>query len=146
MPTAPKIVAAVLFGFVAWFASALVVPYLPPNTRLGWFHEVAALIGALMGWTLSGAWAGQGLRPAVGYGLTTMVATVFWCVFVFAGQEMIERSLQVRYHGPVEALTDMVKLMLDDTELMAKADVLIWLVVGALFSGIVTELSAREWT
>src|SRR5690606_7249461 len=61
MPTAAKLVAAIGFGFVAWFASALMVPYLPPNARLGWFHELAAVVGALMGWTMSGARAGGGI-------------------------------------------------------------------------------------
>ncbi len=68
MPTAPKIVAAVLFGFVAWFAASLVIPYLPPGTRIGWLVEVCAGIGALMGWTMSGRWPGRacGRRWATG--------------------------------------------------------------------------------
>ncbi len=86
------------------------------------------------------------MRAALGYGLTSMAAAVFWCLFIFAGEEMIERSLDVRYHGPIQAIGDMIRLFLDYARLMAQPDVLIWLVVGALFAGTVTELSARKWS
>jgi len=146
MPTASKVVAALIFAFIAWFASYLVIPYLPPNIRLGWLHEVCAAIGALMGWTMSGRRAGQGVRAAVSYGLTSVGLTVFWALLVSSAQEMIDRSLNLRYHGPVEALGDMMNLYADYAVLMAKPDVVIWLLVGAVFGGIVTELSSREWS
>jgi hypothetical protein len=35
--------------------------------------------------------------------------------------------------------------MLDYGMIMAKPDVIIWLVVGAIFGGVVTELASRQW-
>ena len=146
MPTGPKLVAALIFGFVAFFASGLIVPYLPQGTQLGLFHPVATGLGALMGWAMSGRHAGEGISHALGYGLTTVALTVFWGLVVFATDEMIDRSIHLRYDGPVQAVREMVRLMLDFAVIMAKPDVLIWLLAGALVGGVLTEMSWRKWT
>ncbi len=146
MPTAPKLVAAIIFGFVAWFAASLIIPYLPPGTRIAWVPEGSAAIGVLMGWFTSGAKAGAGIGSGLGYGLTTVALIVFWGLFVFAGEEMLDRSLNVRYDGPIQAISDMIMLMLGYGQVMAKPDVIVWLLLGAVFGGVVTELSARRWS
>lgn len=145
MPTAPKVVSAILFAFIAWAASSLVRPYLPDGTQIAWMHQVCAAVGFVAGWVMSGARAGYGIRPSVGYGFTTMALVVFWCLFLFAGQEALERSMARRYDGPIEAIGAMIKLMLEYGTLLLHWDVLVWLVISALFGGVVTELSAREW-
>ena len=146
MPTAPKLVAAIIFGFVAWFASNLIIPYLPDGTRIAWFREGSAAIGALAGWAVSGARAGDGIRAGLGYGLTSVALTVFWGLVAFATEEMLDRSLNVRYDGPIEAITGMVQLVIDFAVLIAQPDVIVWLVAGALFGGVLTEMSARKWS
>jgi hypothetical protein len=149
MPTAPKLVAALVFGFVAWFAAGLIIPHVQavhPGTQFGWFGEVIAGIGALMGWVMSGRQAGGGIRSGIGYGLTTVGLIVFWGLFFVAGEEALGRSLRVLYDGPIEAISDMVKLIIEDFAIMAKPDVIIWLLAGAVFGGVLTEMSARKWT
>ena len=146
MPTAAKFVAAITFAFVAWFAAGLVPPYLPKGTRIGYLLELSAFIGVLMGWQISGRHAGTGVRAGLGYGLTTMAAIVFWVLLFSAGDEMLERSMNLHYDGPVQALTEAVKLFLEYGLLLAKPDILVWLICGALFGGWVTELTARNWS
>lgn len=146
MPTAAKFIAAIVFGFVAWFAAGLVIKYLPDGTRLAYLTEITAAVGAVMGWSISGHNAGHGMRAGIGYGLTTIAATVFWCLLIFAAEEMIDRSLKVRYDGPIEALSEAVQLFIDYGRTMMKWDVVIWLVVGGLFGGWVTERTARNWS
>jgi hypothetical protein len=149
MPTAPKLVAGFIFGFVAWFAASLIIPHIhevKPGTSVKWFGWICAAIGVLSGWVMSGRNAGAGLRAGLGYGLTTTALIVFWGLFIFAGNEAFERSIRKSYDGPIEAISDMIKLMIEYAQLMAKPDVLIWLVVGAVAGGIITELSARKWS
>jgi hypothetical protein len=146
MPTAAKFVAAIVFGFVAWFAAGLVANYLPEGTRLAYFSEVCTLVGLVMGWRISGRYAGFGMRAGAGYGLTTVAATVFWCLLIFAAEEMVDRSLNVRYDGPIEAVSEAVSLFIEFGFKMIQWDVVLWLIAGALFGGWVTERTARNWS
>lgn len=146
MFTAAKVVAAIAFAFVAWMASNLIRPYLPDGTQIAWFHEVSAAIGLVSGWIMSGARAGDGIRASIGYGLTSGVLIVFWGLFIFSGEEAFQRSLARRYEGPIEAIGDMISMMLDNAVRMAQWDVILWLVVGSIVGGIVTELTSRQWS
>ena len=113
MPTAAKLIAAIFFAFLGWFCGDLVVPLLPEGTNPGWLNEVLAVLGALIGSRISGRRAGDGLRPSLGYGLTSSALILFWGAFVFAGYEMYQLSLDRRYDGPIEALQSMVGIGLD---------------------------------
>ena len=55
MPTAAKFVAAMVFGLVTWFATQLVIPYVPDGMRLAWFTEISTFFGVLMGWIVMGS-------------------------------------------------------------------------------------------
>ena len=145
MPTAPKLIAALLFGALAYFVSDLVKPLLPAGTQFGVFGPLNAAVGALMGWRISGARAGFSMRASLGYGLTTAAITVFWCLFIWAGYLMVEASMRLRYDGPLEALQDMAAMMIDFARTMATGPVLGSLFVGALFFGWLTEQVARRY-
>jgi hypothetical protein len=146
MPTAPKLIAALLFGALAFFVSDLIKPLLPEGTQFGLFSLVNPLVGALMGWRISGARAGYSMQASLGYGLTTVAATVFWCLFIWAGYLMVVASTRLRYDGPMEALQDMGSMMIEFAQTMATGPVLGSLVVGALFFGWLTEQVARRYT
>lgn len=148
MFTAAKVVAALIFGFVAWIAAGLVIAHLEvarPGSQIGWFGELCLAIGLFSGWVMSGAKAGDGIRASIGYGLTTSALIVFWGLFIVSGEEALQRSLDRRYEGPIQAISEMIKLMIENGQIMAKPDVIIWLVIGAVFGGIVTELASRQW-
>lgn len=146
MPTASKLVAALLFGALAFFVSDLVKPLLEEGTQVGLFSLVNTLVGVLMGWRISGARVGYSMQASLGYGITTVAATVFWCLFIWAGYLMVESSMRLRYDGPMEALQDMGAMMIEFAQTMATPTVIGSLVIGGLFFGWLTEQVSRRYT
>ena len=146
MPTAPKLIAAVLFAALAWFVSDLFKPELPEGSRLGLLSPVNAIIGFLMGWRISGARAGTSMKAALGYGITTAVAIVFWCLFIWSAYLMVVQSTRMRYDGPVAALQDMALKMVEYGEMLLRGDIIGSLLVGALVFGWITEQVARRYS
>lgn len=146
MPTGGKLIAAVCFAALAFFISGLIIPFLPEGTPVGKFGPINALIGLIMGWVIMGKGAGKSLRQSLGYGLTTLAATVFWCLVAWAGWAMLQNSLRLRYDGPMDALKDMAQLAIDYAKLIAVQAVVIPALVGALFMAWVTDFFARRWS
>ena len=75
-----------------------------------------------------------------------MAATVFWCLLMWAGYEMLKRAIRKYYDGPMHALKEMAALFLEYGQLIAVSEVLLPALVGALFLGWVTEFFARRWS
>lgn len=146
MPTGGKLVAAIVFGMLAYFIGDLIKPLLPEGARVGLFSQVNAAIGAAMGWTVMGRGAGKTYRQSFGYGLTTLAAITFWALVVWSGYEMLRRSMKLYYDGPMEALQEMAQLFLDYALLAAKQEIIIPALVGALFVSWLTEFFARRWS
>jgi hypothetical protein len=86
------------------------------------------------------------MQASLGYGITTVAATVFWCLFIWAGYLMVESSMRLRYDGPMEALQDMGAMMIEFAQTMATPTVIGSLVVGGLFFGWLTEQVSRRYT
>ena len=145
MPTAAKLVAALLLAALGWFAADLVKPYLVEGRPVGLFSPVAAGLGLAVGWAFTGRRLERRTGGAVGIGLASAALLVFWVTVAFSGYEMIMRSTQRRYHGPVDALQGMVELGLDDLRRAAQPDVIIALVVGGLVVGAVTHWVSRRF-
>lgn len=146
MPTGGKLIAALAFAALAYFISDLIKPLLPEGTQYGRLSPINALIGAIMGWTIMGKGAGNSLRQSFGYGLTTLAATTFWALVVWAGYEMLQNSVKLRYDGPIEALQDMAQLAIDYAKLVAVQAVVLPAVIGAIFMAWVTDFFARRWS
>lgn len=145
MPTAAKLVAAFWFAIVAWFAAELVKPYLPEAMPVGIMSYLSGAIGAMTGWIFLGRRAGDTMTAAYTYGFTASVILSFWCVFYFAFEQMIKRSLDKRYDGATEAIMGMIDLMREYALHMAKVDVILVLLIGGVFGGWLTEKAARRW-
>ena len=124
MPTGGKLIAALAFAALAYFVTDLVKPLLPEGTQVGKFSEINALVGLVMGWTIMGKGAGKSMRQSLGYGLTTLVATVFWCLVV----------------------QDMAQLAIDYARLAAVKAVIWPAVIGAIFMAWLTDFFARRWS
>ena len=146
MPTGGKLIAALAFAALAYFVTDLVKPLLPEGTQVGKFSEINALVGLVMGWTIMGKGAGKSMRQSLGYWLTTLVATVFWCLVVWSGYAMLQNSMKLRYDGPVEALQDMAQLAIDYARLAAVKAVIWPAVIGAIFMAWLTDFFARRWS
>ncbi|MGR3660337.1 MAG: TrgA family protein [Paracoccaceae bacterium] len=145
MPTMPKVFAAVFFAALGYLCGDLVKPLLPEGTRVAMLSPTVAALGFLSGWFMSGARAGDSLRSGFGYGLTSAALTVFWSIFFFAGAEALDRSMNRRYGGPMDAIMGMVELGMEYTLLIATPGIIGTLIVGGLFGGWLVEWSAKRW-
>ncbi len=144
MPTAAKLAAAVFFGALGFVVSMLIIPLFPEGTDLGWFQEVNTGIGLAMGWVVAGSRAGTGYVSAFSYGLTAMLAMVFWGLLIHSGVIMLERSLRKLYSGPVEALEDVFALMAEHGQMLLTPEILITLIGGSFLGGLFVEWVSRR--
>ncbi|MEL7343772.1 MAG: TrgA family protein [Pseudomonadota bacterium] len=145
MPTAGKLIGAVLFAALAWYVSDLVKPLLPDGTPTGMLSPVNAFFGVIMGWRLMGRRAGEGFVSATGLGITTGIAIVFWALLFWGGYEMIQRAMRLLYDGPFEALQNMAILMLEYGQLAGTPMVVGTMFFGSLVAAWVTDFFAQRW-
>ncbi|MFQ6548510.1 TrgA family protein [Aestuariibius sp. 2305UL40-4] len=145
MPTAGRLMGAIAFAALAFYLSELYKPLMPEDANPGRLSEINALVGALVGWVIAGKRAGSGTRSAIGYGLTTAAAVIFWCLFVHAFNEMIDRALQVSYNGGMEAVVAVFDLMLEFAQPMLTQSYVIAAVIAALAAGLITELFGQRY-
>lgn len=146
MPTAGRLVAAILLGGLGYFASGLVMAIWPVDYNFGWFREVCALVGVVMGWRVIGVRLGRGMLAGVGAGLTGLGAMLFWLFLLFSFNEMLGRSLDLRYTGPFEALNGMFIIAYEWFLNITNPRLWMILVGGAAAIGFVSELFTRKVT
>ena len=145
MPTAARMVAAVLYMALAWYVSQLIKPLFPEGTDVGWFAEVNAGISFFCGWIVAGSRAGGSWPAAISYGLTTTAALLFWCLFLQSFAEMVRQSMRSIYSGPAEAVTAVFGLFFDYGMMMSTQPVWLTLVLGGVVAGLVTEIFGRRF-
>lgn len=145
MPTAARLIAALVLAVTAWIVSQTVKTHLPDGINFGWFDYVNVAIGAVSGWIVIGRRAGLGILPAIGHGLTGVAVLVFWAIFLQSTNEMLRLSLRRHYKGPVEALLDIFQIGAEYTKVLPYLDVAGALVLGGLIAGILSELANRVW-
>jgi hypothetical protein len=145
MPTAAKLVAAILFAGLGYLMAEAYKPVLPPTTPFGQMSAISAAVGLFCGWLVMGALAGRGYYNSWGLGVRTAITTVFWATLGFALYEMILRSMKLRYDGPMEALTAWMSLVLEYGTLMLDQRFLLTVFIGGVIGGIVTEFASRRW-
>jgi hypothetical protein len=148
MPTAARLVAAIVLAALGWFASELVKPLIEAQTgrtEFGGLSLINLVLGALCGWIVIGKRAGRGYSAAIGNGLTGGAALVFWALFVQAVREMVDRSLARRYDGPVEAIGAIFELAVEYGAFLLDTQMLVTLVAGAILAGLASEFAAGRW-
>ena len=145
MPTAARMTGLVLFGVLAWLVSEQVKPLFPDGTNFGRFSEYNALIGMVCGWVVMGPRAGEGRGGAVGGGITTTVAVLFWGLLLHSIAEMLRLSLRKHYDGPVEAVVGVIQLAIEYVILIGTVPVMGTLFVGGIISGAICGWVARRW-
>jgi hypothetical protein len=147
MPTAGKLIGAIVFAALAWFVSDLVKPLLPDGTQVGLMSPINALFGLLMGWRIMGRGAGNGYFGSMGFGITTAAATILWSLVFWGGYAMITNATRLRYDGPMEALQDMAVLMGDYARTAATDPQVVGAtLIGSLLCAMLTEFFARRWS
>jgi len=146
MPTTAELVAASGLGIVGWVGSDMIRPLMPPDTSFGWFNYVNLVLGALCGWVVTGKRVGFGWAEGFSAGLTGVGALVVWGLFAQSFAEMLSRSLDRRYTGPVEGLTAMVELAVEFGTYLLNGPLIGFLCVGGILTGLVAEWVARRWS
>ena len=145
MPTAGKLVAAIMFAGLGALVTYLIIPLFPEGTNFGWFMPGNALIGLMAGWIVAGSRAGKGYYSATGYGLTAMVSMVVWGLLIYSSIEMVERSIRKMYDGPVDAVVSVFELGVDYLRIIAVPEVIVFLVIGGIICGLVTDFFAQRF-
>lgn len=145
MPTAARLMGALLFAALAWVLSDMIVPLMPEGTQFGHFHKVNLAIGALCGWQIMGSRVGSGYQAGATVGLTAGLSTVVVCLLIHSIVVMIDKSMALRYDGPMEGVADVFNLAFEHGLIMATPAIGAVLFAGSMIAGVITEWTGRRW-
>ena len=145
MPTAARLIAALILAATAWIASQTVKPYLPEGLNFGWFDQVNICWGLVIGWRVIGSRAGRGRSAAIGNGLTGAFVLMFWAILLQAMNEMLRMSLKGRYDGPTDAILDVFEMCWEYLLVLINPDVIGLVLIGGIIAGVTAELANRVW-
>ncbi|MEL6913208.1 MAG: TrgA family protein [Pseudomonadota bacterium] len=145
MPTFARVVAAVLFGALAYYVSTLIPPLFEGERPLPSLPYWNAFFGVLLGWRQAGRLAGRGFGASVSSGVTTSVSLFVTCLFAHSFAEMIDRSMRGQYGGPAEAVVAVFNLMYEFGETIFTNEVLTSTIVGGIAAAMVTEIFSRRY-
>lgn len=145
MPTAAKLVSALAFALVGWLAANAYAALLPVGMTIGFFREIVAFLGVVIGWRTLGSVVGRGYVDALSLGLRTSALLLFWSLVGFSTYQMIQRSTRMLYNDAGEALLDVPVQMMQFGKLMGSAPFLGILIVGGMLGGLAAEFAARRW-
>lgn len=147
MPTAAKLVAAILFFLVGWQAAVFTLELtFPPEMAARYFPLTIALIGVWQGWMVSGTRAGQGYGAGISNGMRCAVQMAFFGILLFALRTMFMRSTNLRYDAPWEAVVATFELFVEYF-LQTTSVPHIWatLLIGGAIAGLIVEAVGRLW-
>ncbi|WP_299030548.1 TrgA family protein [uncultured Sulfitobacter sp.] len=145
MPTAARLVAAILLSILGYILSDLVRPLMPEGTDFGWFNYVNAFTGLCIGWVVMGSRAGRGFVQGINNGLTGVAVLFIWCLAIHSCYEMFRLAMRNRYDGPMEAITAIFLIASEFGLLIATPAVLGTAVAGALIIGPAADFAAKRW-
>lgn len=144
MPTAARVIAAFCLAALAWLVSEQIKALFDEDKAFGYFNLINTGLGFVIGWHVIGSRAGRGLSASVNNGLTGGIVLAFWALLVHSSVRMLELSMRGRYDGAMEALAAMFQLMADNALLIATPLILGTLIVGAVLSGVLAELTSKR--
>lgn len=145
MPTGAKLIGAVIFCLTGWIAATISVPGLPDEREPGLLVPIAALTGLVFGWGLVGTHVGTTLRQSFGLSVRTVAMMLLTTLFLIAGEEAYQRSIKLRYDGPVEAVTDIAALMLFFGQMALQGPVFVVLGIGIVIGTILVRWAGRAF-
>ena len=116
-----------------------------PDVQYGQFSIINVVIGLACGWMVMGRLTGKGYKAAIGSGLRTSVTVTVWALLIFSIVLMVRKAFKKRYDSPMEAITDIFTLALEQGQLVFTLEVLSALVIGGVLGGIAAEWAKRRW-
>jgi hypothetical protein len=145
MPTAAKLVSAVLFAFLGLFAAQLYAQGITTGARTTWLREGATVISLMCGWLVMGKLVGKGTSAAIGSGIRTALTAVFFTLLIFAIYEMVVISTKGRYDGPMEAVLAVFEIIVEHGRGLLTAEIIATVLGGGALAGIAAEATSRRW-
>ena len=145
MPTAAKLFGATAFALLGWLAANIYVNAMPEGAQAGLLREIVAFLGMIIGWRVAGGNADKGYNAATGTGMRTGIILVFFALLGFSIYEMVLMSMQMRYDGPMEAVTSAFGIMLDYGKSMLTPTIIGTVLIGGMIAGWMTEFAAKRW-
>lgn len=145
MPRVSKLVAAVIFAAVAYYTAEQVKLVMAESIRFGLFSAVCAVIGMVLGWRGAGGRQESGYVNAISNGLRTSFLLVVWSLLFGCIVLMIRKAFRKLYDTPLEAVTDVFKLVFDNAPIVLEPTVLIPLALGGIFGGLITLRAKQLW-
>lgn len=145
MPTAAKLVGAIMLAITGWFCSELIKPLMEDGRDLSGFSPICAAVGAFVGWRFLGPRADQRLGSVLSNTLTMAFVQVVLTVFIFAVLEMVQKSLRKLYHGPVEALEDVLAISAVYYHEYVFHEPIFVVLLGCFLSSLCAFRAARKW-
>ena len=145
MPTAAKLVSAILFALLGLFVAQLYAQGITSGARITWLHEGAAAISLLCGWHVMGVLVGKGMSAAVGSGIRTVLTALFFTLLVFAIYEMVVISTKGRYDGPLDAVLAVFEIIVDLGRGLLTPEIIATMLVGGALAGMAAEATSRRW-
>ncbi|MHA6266660.1 TrgA family protein [uncultured Aliiroseovarius sp.] len=145
MPTAAKLVAAIILAVTGWFCAEMIKPLMEEGRDLSKFSPICAAIGLAVGWKFLGPRADRRLGSVGANAVTTTLVQVGVTLFVFAFAHMIGESMRKAYDGPVEAVQDIFVI---GTELFLEyftGEVIATAVLGGAIGAWCAFRAARAW-
>lgn len=144
MPSFSRLVGAVLLAALAWYVSELIKPLFPEERDVGWFTQVNAAFGLLVGWKWMGARALGTISNAIGNGLTSAVMLLVSALFFQCVSEMIRLSYNKQYDTAPDAVVGIFELMVEYGQMLSTVEVWGTLLIGGVAAGFVVEAVARK--
>lgn len=152
MPTASRLIAAIILAIAAGLVADLYLENLPREYKPFYVTPGWALIGFLVGWLTLGNRRGakldrqdSGLLHVINHGLVAAALVLFWGVLAFSIIEMVERSMQKRYRGVEDALTGIFDLMGEAALVILSAPILLTAAIGGLLAAAIAGWAGRRW-
>ncbi len=146
MPTFSRLAGAVLLAALGVYAAILAKTHLPDGEPGGMLIPVGAAMGAVVGWAFTGRQLDRGKGNGLAIGFTSAVLLAFWVAFLFALEEMIDRSRRGQYgSSPTNAVKDVFNIIIDYAQEIMQVDVILALAVGGAVVGIVTAFVGRHF-
>lgn len=130
MPTAGKAVAALGLAGLGWYSTGVIRAIWPVEKDFGMFGPFVAALALIIGWRVIGARLGRGWMQGISAGLTGLFALLIWAFLLLSLNEMIGRSLDMRYKGPVDAIVGMFDIALEYAR-----NIYYWPLIGLLLGG-----------
>ncbi|MEM6594022.1 MAG: TrgA family protein [Pseudomonadota bacterium] len=145
MPTAARLISAVLFALIGFLVAGTVKPLLPEGQPTNYLYPLSILIPAICAWRVIGRLIGRGWVNAINTGVYGIVCSIVFTILAFSIGEMLKRSMRLQYDGPMEAVTAMFGIFFEYGLLLGTPMAVGYLLIGGIVTGLIAEWSHFKW-